>query len=329
MQAAYLLSASSGGGSAHRDLDLTVQDKHHRRSDGTKSVSPGSLEKSGDALLLRDLGEAIHGALVEPLSLRLLRLHLQTTTDSVHRIRCITSSDSSGLCNGEDGSQTSEVGGVVSVRVDIGQRVIHTEVHATVRDDTGDGHTEPIVQAHHTGGTLHRLDQAVGQTRELALAASDIRCKAGTGIIQRIDNAQRTSTGKTTRSHVNQEEFAEVSLLVKLGEEVLDDILEGEVERLGREVTENVHEVTTPESGNALLRSNTGEAVDDSGVTLDLAGADQRIGILSLDDQLDTLDRSSGSLGNGTGDTSGGEVRHEGHNRSFLLGHFVVLSVGI
>jgi hypothetical protein len=52
-----------------------------------------------------------------------------------------------------------------------------------------------------------------------------------------------------------------------------------------------------------LLLVHTGEAIADTGVSGDLTGLNERVGILGLDNKLHTLDGSGSSLGDGTGDT--------------------------
>ena len=100
-------------------------------------------------------------------------------------------------------------------------------------------------------------------------------------------------------------------MLVGLGEHVLDGVLEGEVERLGGEVTEDVGEISTPEGWNTLFRSNPREAVANASVTGNLSGNDLGVGILGLDEELDALDGSGAGLGDGARDTAGKEVQEE------------------
>ena len=299
-------------------LDLAVKDEHKGGTDGTESVGTGTLEESGSTLLRDDLRETIHGTLVEPLGLGLLGLHLETTTDGVHGVGSVTGSDSGRLGNAEGGDKTKR-SLVALVRVDVGKGIVHTEVHATVRDDTGDGHPETVVQTHETGGTSGSLGKTVSKTVEGLLAGSDIRGKTGTGVIQRIDDAQGTCTSKTTGGHVDKEELTELGLFVVLGEDSLDDILKGEVEGLGREVTDHVGEVTSPEGTDTLLGGNATEAISNTSVTLDLTGLDQGVSILGLDDKLDTLNRGGTGLGHGTGDTTSGKVLKEGSHS--VVGH--------
>jgi hypothetical protein len=77
---------------------------------------------------------------------------------------------------------------------------------------------------------------------------------------------------------------------------------------LGREVTEDVYEVSSPESTNTLLRSNTGETVCDTGVTWDFTRDNTWVSILGLNDELYTLDRSSAGLCYSTRDATSSET---------------------
>jgi hypothetical protein len=185
---------------------------------------------------------------------------LQTTTDSVEWVRSVSSQDGRSLSTGELGSSTKDVALVLLVGVEAREGIEETEVDSTVWDDTNNRHSDTVVQTTNTAGG-HSLLQAIEKTVELLLSSSDIRSKTGTGVIERVDDAQRTGSSKTTSSHVNGEEFAELSVLVGLREEGLDSILEGEVEGLGREVPDDVGQVSTPESTNSLLLGDAGEAV--------------------------------------------------------------------
>ena len=80
---------------------------------------------------------------------------------------------------------------------------------------------------------------------------------------------------------------------------------------LGGEIPDNVCQVTTPEGSNSLLTGNTGEAVDNTGVTGDFSTDDFGVGVLGLDEELDTLDGGSACFGDGSGDTTGEEVNHK------------------
>ena len=117
--------------------------------------------------------------------------------------------------------------------------VEQSEVNSTVGDDTGDGNSDTVVKAANTGrgdGLLQAVEKAI----ELLLASPDIGCEASTGVVEGVDDAEGTGTGETTSGHVDGEELSELGVLVRLGEGSLDGVLEGEVERLGREVPEDV-----------------------------------------------------------------------------------------
>jgi len=290
-------------------LDLSVEDEDHGGANSTQSVGTSSLEECSGSLLLHDLGEAVHGALVHPLGLRLLGLHLQTTTHSVEWVGCIACAEGSGLGTCELDSNTLDAVVVCELRRDqANESVVDSEVCSTEWHNTDHGHTETVVETHETGWSLGSLDEAIGETLEGALARADIGGETGTGVIKRVDDCQGTGAGKTTGCHVHGEEAPEASLWAVLREPTLDGILEGKVERLCWEITQDVHKVSTPESGDSLLGCNTGEAVADSGVSGNLARDNAGVGILSLDDELHTLNRSSAGLGNGARGATSNEI---------------------
>mmetsp|Transcript_18020 Transcript_18020/g.25403 ORF Transcript_18020/g.25403 Transcript_18020/m.25403 type:complete len:352 (+) Transcript_18020:29-1084(+) len=290
--------------------DLRVENKHKGGSDGTEGVGTSTLEESRGTLVTHDLSEAISSSLVNPLRFGLLRLHLKTTTDGIEWVRSVTGGNSRELGATELGSGTENTVLGLLVRVVSREGIEETEVDSTVRDDTNNRNSNTVVKTSNTR-TGNGLLQTVNKTVELFLSGSDIRGKTGTGIIERVNDHEGTGTGKTTGGHVDGEEFSEFGLLVGLGEHGLDGILEGEVESLCREITDDVGQVTTPESLNTLFGGNTGEAVNNTGVTGDFSGDNLRVSILGLDEKLNTLNWGCARLGNGSGDTSGKEIDHE------------------
>eukprot|EP00128_Syssomonas_multiformis_P017712 Colp12_sorted_trinity150504_noHs@22377 len=320
-----LLGAGATGHTEHT-LDLIVEHQHEGGTNGTEGVGTSTLEEGTHTLILSNLGEAVEGTLVEPLLLGLLGLHLETTTDGVEGVRGVTGGDGDNLGNGELGGNTNDTV-VLLEGVLLTEGVIETEVHTTVGDDTDDGDTETVVETKNTLGATGSLHQAVSETVEVTLASADIGSKTSTGVVERVDNAEGTSTSKTTRGHVDEEELAELLLGVNLGEQLLDAVLEGEVEGLGGEVTDDVGHVTTPERGETLLFVHTHEAVSDAGVAGNLTGADAGVSILSLDQEFHTLNGGGACLGDGARDTSEGEVNEEIDDGS-LLGHLDFRVVG-
>lgn len=77
----------------------------------------------------------------------------------------------------------------------------------------------------------------------------------------------RRGTGSTTRGNVTSEPLP-VAVLLAEAEEGLEVVLEGEVERLSGEVTDDVGSVTAPERNETLLSVGALEAVDDALVRL-------------------------------------------------------------
>ena len=152
----------------------------------------------------------------------------------------------------------------------VGQRstssVVTTEVCGTVDDDTLNGHAETTVQANGTIGLQCLLD-TVDQTVVLTVSSAftNISTQTSTGVIQWVDEAEGSGTSCTTGSQVSEEVAPELCLLVNTAQEDLFvDILEGKVEGLSREVSDDVGQVSTPESLETLFLWNTDEAIDDA-----------------------------------------------------------------
>ena len=87
--------------------------------------------------------------------------------------------------------------------------------------------------------------------------------KTSTSEIKWVDNGQWEGTSETTGGNVGGHLGGVWSLLGDI-ENLLDLALEGEVQGLGWEVTDDVSQVTTPEWGNTLLSQSTLSAVDNT-----------------------------------------------------------------
>jgi len=285
-------------------LDFIVHHEHQRTTDTTKDVGEGTLEEGTETFLGVDLHERVSSAVVQFLARA--RVHHQTTTDSVEGVGENTGGVRRDLRDDELEDERRILG---EERTLTG--VVETEVGATVDDDTLHGDAETLVERHRTG-SAGDLGEAVNQTGEFTrLVATDISGETSTREIKRVDNQQRTGTGQTTRRHVDGEERPESFLRVVGREHALDGILERKVEGLGREVTNNVRGVTSPEGREALLGAHTREAVDDTRVSRNFARHDSRVRILRLNQKLDTLDRRGGRLRDGTGHAT---LRHRAHD---------------
>lgn len=183
------------------------------------------------------------------------------------------------------------------------------------------GDSEASVETDQTVG-LEDLANAVSETLEFTLAVSlaDVGGETGTGEVEGVHEAQGGRAGGTTGRQVTREVAPELRVLVYASEEhLLVLVLEGEVERLGGEISDDVGEVTTPEGEETLLLGNADEGIDDTLVAL--VSGDLFADVLDLEQQLDTLDGSDGGLGDRGGDTASEEIFRE-RDRISEVGHF-------
>jgi hypothetical protein len=176
----------------HQDLHLIVDGQDTGTSDTTKNVGTCTLEERLDTLLGDDLATSIDGRLVLD---GLTRGHHHTTTDGVQWV---------GSNTGTGGDTPSEEEGGQEVTLkrtdkDDGlDRVVHTEVETTVNDDTSDGRTEATIETGDTiggEGLLVDIDQTVELTLTTGLGVLVVVGKTGTGVIERVDEEEGSSTG--------------------------------------------------------------------------------------------------------------------------------------
>lgn len=264
------------------DLELVIDREHTSTGDTTEDVSTSTLEEGLDALLGDDLLGGVEGALVLD---GLTRRHHHATTDGVKRVRGNTGT-------GGD-APTEDEGGKEVVLESTGQdngldRVVHAEVETTVDDDTGDGGHEATVE---TGNTVRGEGLAVdvNETVELAgttaLGVLVVVRKTGTGVVERVDEEERGSTSSlknlsargphhslragetyTTGGEVASHPPGVAVTLLLEAEHLLELVAESEVQGLGREVTDDVGSVTTPERHQTLIGHGALEAVANAGV---------------------------------------------------------------
>lgn len=130
-------------------------------------------------------------------------------------------------------------------------------------------------------------------------------------VVEGVHEAEGSRTGQTSRCHVDGEKLSEFGLGVGPGEHRLDRVLESEVKGLRGEVPDDVGHVPAPERLEPLLAVDAREAVPDPRVAGDLPGLDAWVGILSLDDELNALDRCRARLCDGTADPPEGKIHQE------------------
>jgi hypothetical protein len=114
----------------------------------------------------------------------------------------------------------------------------------------------------------------------------------------------------TTGGKVTHHPLGVTITLLLVGEHGLVGVAESEVQGLGREVTDDVGSVTSPERDNTLIGSGTLEAVGDTGVLVRKTASLKHL-ILVLDEELDALNGGSSGLRDGGGNTTHQEVDNE------------------
>lgn len=204
-------------------------------------------------------------------------------------------------------------GGVLGVWQHSAGRVVEAEVGGAVDDDALHGHSEASVESSESV-RFEGLRETIAEAAEFALAGAfaDVGGETGTREVERVHEAERRGSGGTSGGQVTGEVAPELRVLVDSAQEhLLVLVLEGEVERLGREVPDDVGEVAAPEGHETLLLGDTHEGVDDALVAL--VHGDLLRHVLHLEEQLDALDGRHHRLRDGGGDAARQEVFGECH----------------
>merc|ERR1719401_2115195 len=116
-------------------LRSLVQDKHESSANTSESVCNETfVHACRNALLGRNLLEAIESTLINMLLRWLLGLHLQATAHSVEWITDCRTSDDCSLCRGECAHNTQHTC-VIFVRIEPHEGVKGTELKSPIRDD--------------------------------------------------------------------------------------------------------------------------------------------------------------------------------------------------
>lgn len=261
------------------ELDLVVDGQDTSAGNTTEDVGTSTLEEGLDALLGDDLLGGIERRLVldglrswlestlsswSAVDTYLTRSHHHTTTDGVKRV---------GSDTGTGGDSPAEKEGSKEVTLkrtneDDGlDRVVHAEVQTTVDDDTSNGGTETTVETGNTIGSkslLVDVDETVELAVTTALGGLGVVGKTGTGVVERVDEEEGSGTSSTTGGKVTHHPLGVAITILLEGEHRLVGVTESEVQGLGREVTDDVGGVTTPQGDDTLRGGGTAEAVHDA-----------------------------------------------------------------
>ena len=247
--------------------------------------------------------------LVETVGGGLLGLQHETTTDGVEGV--VEGEDSGTSSGGDDDGRAETLQSLVlGVGVQTHDGTVQTELTGTVDEGTSNGDGGTTVQ---TGETLllDGLGETVVDTVELTLTGLQIGGKTSTGEIHGVADNHSGSTTHTTSHQVVEQVHEELGVLVLLGEDGLEEVVEGKGGTLLGSVTQAVNKVTAPEGGDTLLGGHTPEAVSNTGVRLNLTGDNGGVGVHGLHQNLDTLHRGHDGLGDGTNGTTKGEIANK------------------
>jgi len=318
-----LARAALEGLSEEENLELIIDGQDTSSGHTTENVGTGTLEEGHNTFLLDDLGACIERALVLD---GLTGSHHHTTTNSVERVGCNTST-------GGD-TPTEEEGGQEVVLEGSGQddgldRVVHTEVKTTVHNDTRHRGHETTIEAGNTvrgKGLPVDVDETVKLTLTTPLGGLGVVGKTGTGIVKGIDEKEGSGTSSTTGGKVTRHPLGVAILILLVAEHLLELITEGKVQGLGGEVTDDIGRVTSPEGQDALVCGGPPKAIHNA-IVFPVKTASLEHLILILNEKLDTLDRGSSGLGDSSRNTTHEEIDHKGghpHDGLLLccLGHF-------
>merc|ERR1712002_553499 len=167
---------------------------------------------------------------------------------------------------------------------------------------------------------LQSLHIDINETIELALTslALGIISQPGSGVVKGVDEEKGHGTSSATASNVGCKLGGRAGSLGGC-KDSLDGILESKVKSLGREVSEHVGQVSSPEGVDTLSLQHSGGAVNDTCVWLVKSALLDHL-ILVLDEELDSLNGGGGGLGHTGGYTS----QHEVLNKSefLFISHF-------
>lgn len=148
--------------------------------------------------------------------------------------------------------------------------IVDAKVGGSVDDDALHWDAEALVQTL-DAVRLGDLHQTVSQAFELTLLSgfAHISGQTCSGEVEGVDEAERGGPGGTAGRQVAGKVSPELCALVYAVEEnLLVLVLEGKVEGLGGEVSDDVGQVASPEREEALLLGNADNAVDDALVLL-------------------------------------------------------------
>eukprot|EP00419_Tripos_fusus_P017759 CAMPEP_0172754594 /NCGR_PEP_ID=MMETSP1074-20121228/158228_1 /TAXON_ID=2916 /ORGANISM="Ceratium fusus, Strain PA161109" /LENGTH=177 /DNA_ID=CAMNT_0013587525 /DNA_START=10 /DNA_END=543 /DNA_ORIENTATION=+ len=154
------VSTQNGTSKIVMSLCTIVEHKKEAASDGREKIDTETLVQTPQAFFCSNLLEAVQGPFVDVIFDLPLSLHLQAAAYSVEGIRRRGTQQHCRLSCSESGHRTDNAL-VSSVRVQAGEAIKSTQLHASIDYGAGKARTEAGVQSEETTCTLHGFRDAI------------------------------------------------------------------------------------------------------------------------------------------------------------------------
>jgi len=169
------------------------------------------------------------------------------------------------------------------------ESIIETEVKTSVDEDSDSGNDKSSVK---TSDSVRGEGLSVDIDEPIELAGAvlgfAIVGQSSSSEVERVDYGERQGSGESTRGNVCGELRGRRSIGADL-EQCFDGIFEGKVEGLGREISDDIGQVSSPEGADSLRSDSSLGAVNDS-VVRPVEGSLFDHFSLVLDQEFDSLD---------------------------------------
>lgn len=299
-------------------MDVIVTGDGTSTGNTSEDISTSTLEEGEGTFLGDNLLGTIDGTVVLD---GLTGGHHHSSSDGIDGIRSQTSEDGNGPANTEVNVEV-----VLQVTGEQGlDGVVETEVKTSVDNDTDARDNETSVETGNTiggEGLFVDIDQTAVLLLTTLLGRLQVIGQFGSGEIQRVDEGEGDGTSQTTGSHVSSEPDS-VTVFFLFIEHSLEGILEGEVQGLSGEVSQDIGPVTLPESLSTFFVEDSLGTVGNTGISSVQSTLLDHF-VLILNSHLDNFNGRGNGLGDGGGDTTGQEILNEIEGSSLLLlRHFI------
>lgn len=238
-------------------LEFVVENEDQGGTNGSVDVGQVTLEETSSTFLSVDFLEAIDSAVI--FFCTSTRLHHKSSSDGIEGIR-------QGFGEGDAELGEEELSEDVGLSLVFTEHpsltgIVGTEVESSVDEDTDEGDAQTSVNTLETIRFVG-LGDTVDQT--LVLLAN-IVSQSGSAVIEGIDEHHRGSTSHTTSEQVTSEELELLFIGIDTSDELSGiEILSGEVDGGGREISDDISQVTLPEGDRTFFPDATEEAITDT-----------------------------------------------------------------